>query len=251
MRTEEEERVMIISVMQPYFFPYVGYFSLIRKSDLFVACDEVQHIKQGWVNRNRTFSLDKEFNYIRIELHKASQNARIRDLMISEKDQWKQVLMNQLNVYRKRAPYYQETVELLQQCFACEEKNLAKWLVNSLRLVCDYIGIKHNIVLLSEMDLAYEPVTSADEWGLHITKALEGHCYLNLPGGMSFYDNDKYEAQGVHLTFIQNHLRPYDQKTENFIPGLSIIDLLMYNSKEEILALVDDYELVEGKDVNQ
>lgn len=238
---------MKIAVMQPYFFPYVGYFSLIKASDIFVACDEVQHIKQGWVHRNRILSLDKEFAYIRTVLNKASQHKKIKEIQMVEDESWKVTLKQHLMVYKNRAPYYNEAINVIEQCLAYKEVSLCRWNVHALEVICDYLNIAYDIRILSSMDVQYEDVCEADEWGLNLTVALGGNEYINAPGGAEFYDAQKYHSKDVKIYFVKNRLSPYDQKLERFVPGLSIIDVLMFNSPEEINKMIDDYELWEGK----
>ncbi len=202
---------MTVSVQQPYFFPYIGYFSMIKHTDIFIACDEVQHIKQGWVHRNRIISLEKDFNYIHTVMQKAHQSDLIKNIRIVPDPGWKTLLLNHLTIYKKRAPHYRQVVDVVNACLDYGELSLAKWNVHSLQVVCDYLGIGNDIRILSEMDIPYELAAASDEWGLNVTYALGAKTYRNLPGGKSFYDKEKYTAKGVDLQFITNNLRPYYQ----------------------------------------
>lgn len=235
---------MKLVLMQPYFFPYIGYFMLIKHSDKFIIFDTAQYMKGGWVNRNRVLKANGDPMYVNALIHKAPTRTPINEIYLNYKEDWKSKILAQLEVYRKIAPYYDKVIILLEKCFEYETGSLSELNVYTLKETCKYLGIKFDIEVLSEMNLIIDDVNESDEWGLNISKAMGAKEYLNAPGGMDFYDKDKYTEKGIDLKFVKPNLKPYDQKTEEFIPGLSIIDVMMFNSVEEINDMLDDYEVL-------
>lgn len=234
---------MKLGIMQPYFFPYIGYFSLIDYADKWIVFDTVQYIERGWVNRNRIIHPTKpEHSYITVPLESHKQNTSICNVMIKSDEQYIERIMGQLTAsYKKRAPYFKEVTELVEDCLNAEKTNLSTLNVIVLDKVCKYIGIPFNYEVFSEMDLAIDDVNDAGEWALNISKALGAHEYVNPPGGIALFDEKKFNEAEIKLTFLQNNLTQYNQKKSEFISGLSIIDVMMFNSPEEIRKMLKDY----------
>jgi len=197
--------------MQPYFLPYLGYFDLIDKSDLFIAFDTAQYMRQGWVNRNKI-----ETGYIRVPVKKHQNRVAIKDVEISDCD-WRTDLFNKLKVYRK-SPVYDKIINFLERCLEPEFETIGELNIHVLKEVCELLGITTPIVAYSKMSLNLGTVKSPDEWALRISEALGATTYLNLPGGKEFFDKSKWKD--IELRFL-------DTK-----PGLSIIHDLMENRSE-------------------
>jgi hypothetical protein len=232
---------MIIYAMQPYFFPYVGYFSPIRHCDVFIVVDTVQYRKQSWINRNRIINLDKDFTYIHIPVQKMGRDSLIKDMLITDDPGWGDIFIRQLSVYARKAPYYKQVIELVRTCLECKTCSLSEWNINSIVRTCEYLGISNKPSVLSNMPIKLETVNAPDEWGLFITIAVGGDTYLNLPGGVGFYNKEKYLTRGIELKFIRNNITPYDQHLKEFVPSMSIIDVMMYNSIRDTNKLIDDF----------
>lgn len=233
-----------LALMQPYFFPYIGYFMLIKHSDKFIIFDTAQFIRRGWINRNRVLKLNGEPVYINALIHKAPIKTEIKQIKLNYKEDWKSKILAQLEIYKKTAPYYKEVINFLKGCFEYETDSLSDLNCYTLKETSKYLNIKCDIEILSEMSLEIDPVNESDEWGLNVSKAMNAKEYLNAPGGISFYDRDKYTANGISIKFIKPNLKPYNQKTREFVPGLSIIDVMMFNSIEEINIMLDNYEVI-------
>lgn len=238
---------MKLGIMQPYFFPYIGYFSLIDYADRWIVFDTVQYIERGWVNRNRIIHpTQPEYSYITVPLKAHKQNAAICDVMIKSDKQYIERITGQLTAsYKKRAPYFKEVTELVKDCLNAEKRNLSMLNVIALDKVCKYIGIPFSYEVFSEMDLAVDDVNDAGEWALNISKALGADEYVNPPGGVALFDEKKFNEAEIKLTFLKSNLTPYNQKKAKFIEGLSIIDVMMFNSPEEIRDMLKDYSLFE------
>lgn len=235
---------MKVGIMQPYFFPYVGYFSLIAATDNWVIFDTAQYIRHGWINRNRILKpCRKDWQYIKVPLKKHSRNTTIKDIEISEKIKWKEKIIAQLYHYKHIAPYYSNTIELVQTCLSIEHKYLSNLNTTILVTICDFLGIKINYEIFSQMDLEIDKVKHPGEWALNISKAMKANMYINPSGGKELFIPNEFKKANIDLLFLANHLPNYHQHNENFISGLSIIDVLMFNSPEETLKFIKNYAL--------
>jgi hypothetical protein len=233
-----------IAIMQPYFFPYIGYISLIKHTDRFILLDVVQFIRHGWIERNRILKQPDGWMYIKVPLIKDHRETLIKDKKIDNNQNWKNNLVSQLLPYQKIAPYFKDVMELINALFVEDFNDIVRLDKVILQSVCSYLGIHRQIEIFSEMQLRIDPVSAPDEWALNICKALgQVDEYWNPPGGQGFFDKSKYENARINLRFHKINLEDYDQKRLPFESGLSIIDVLMFNSKEEINRMLDNYEL--------
>lgn len=231
---------MKYAIMQPYFFPYLGYYSLIRQSDKFILFDDVQFIRHGWIERNRILKPVEGWQYVAAPLEKFPLGTKIKDVRIRSTEDWRDKMLRQLMHYKKRSPFYAEAMAVITKAIAIETDSIVEMNRNVLVNTCNYIGIPFDIDIYSRMDLAIDDVTHPGEWALNITKALGGTTYINPTGGAEIFQKEQYDAAGIELKFLGNNLTPYSQRREVFEPGLSIIDVMMFNSPEQIRALLDD-----------
>ncbi len=231
--------------MQPYFFPYLGYISLIKATEEFILFDPVQFIRHGWIERNRVLKPEKEWQYISVPLQKYSQATLIKDIQINNNEDWKGKLLRQLEHYKKRSPFYKPTIEVISNGLSIKTDSIVELNQSVLKSICEYLNITFNCKIFSQMNLEIAPVNAPDEWALNICSALGYKEYWNPPGGVEFFDRSKYEKAGVKLVFQKPLLEQYSQRRgpENFENGLSIIDVMMFNSPEEINTMLDKYEL--------
>lgn len=235
---------MKAAIMQPYFFPYIGYISLIKHTDRFILFDTVQFIRHGWIERNRVLKQNGDWLYIQVPLIKTGRETLIKDVKINNAEQWQSRLISQLQPYKKIAPFYRNVLNVLAETFAETPNSITELDKRALEAVCLYLGIDKRIEIFSEMNLTIEKANAPDEWALNICKALGNiDTYWNPPGGMEFFDKQKYLQAGIDLRFQKMNLQPYNQKREVFEVGLSIIDVMMFNSVEEIHSMLDNFEL--------
>ncbi len=237
---------MKIAIMQPYFFPYLGYFSLIKNTDQFILFDPVQFIRHGWIERNRTLKPDKGWQYIAVPLCKSSQATHIKDTNINQEENWQAKILAQLTHYKKKAPFYKQTIDVINSALDCKSEGIAQLNYHILKTVCQYIDIPFNCQIFSEMNLEIEAPQIPDEWALNICKKLDNiDEYWNPEGGATFFDKSKYDEANIKLVFVKPLLNFYSQRRgpENFENGLSIIDVMMFNSPEQIRKMLDEYEL--------
>ncbi len=232
-----------LSVMQPYFFPYLGYFALIKHTDFFVSFDPVQYISKGWMNRNRVLKPNEGWQYLTAPVQKQPQNTLIKDILVVPGDEWKVKILRQLEHYKKRSPYYEPVNALLEDCFANSELSLSRLNLHYLNKVCAYLEMPFHYAMFSDMDLKLGSVKAADEWALRTTQALGATTYINQPGGRTFFNPAKYVEASIDLKFLDFNLTPYDQRRPAFEVGLSILDVLMFNSPEQVRAMLENVHL--------
>ncbi|MAC94171.1 MAG: glycine transferase [Flavobacteriales bacterium] len=230
--------------MQPYFFPYLAYFSLIKHTDQFILFDPVQFIRHGWIERNRILKQNGGWLYIKVPLLKHSRDTIIKDIKINNEIKWQDKILAQLVIYKKKAPYYNEVITLLKELFSKEFNYITDLNKKSVELVCDYLGIEHDIQVFSKMDLEIETPTAPDEWALNICKEM-GNVkeYWNAQGGEDFFNKHKYQSNGIELKFLNQKTMEYKQLGGQFEAGLSILDTMMFYSSEELGKELDRFDL--------
>lgn len=233
-----------LGVMQPYFFPYLGYFGLIAQTDRWIVFDPVQYIRKGWVNRNRVLKTGGGWKYVGVTMAPHHRETLIREMQVAPGVDHFGPLVRNLDHYRnKKAPHYQTVLDLLEQCFQPAPDALVPFLTRCLALTCGYLGIPFQAEVYSEMALEHEPAQRPGEWALNICKALGAKSYLNPPGGKAIFEPDAFRDAGIELLFHQQELPAYPQHTGTFEPGLSILDVMMFNTPEAIRDMLKIYQL--------
>ena len=235
---------MKIGIMQPYFFPYLGYYALIKNTDKWIVFDEVQFIRHGWIERNRILKPNDGWQYISIPLEKHSRETIIKDIKIKNSEDWKERIIKQLEHYKKKAPYYNQVIAFLKDAFLPDIDSISLFNTHLLNETCKYLGISFNYEIYSEMNLFIDPIEGPGDWALNISKALGATCYINPPGGIELFEKPKFEKANIDLNFLNINLREYNQHRNFFESGLSIIDVMMFNSPEAITEMLNQYELV-------
>lgn len=231
-----------IAVMQPYFFPYYGYFQLIRATDVFVVFDDVNYINRGWINRNRIL-VDNQDGFITIPISKASQNKLISEHGLADDalSQQKKILEKIKHSYKK-AQFFAEFYPFVERAVLQQEKNLVPYLVNSLQIICEYLEIPFCCKLSSEIEK--DNSKKGQEKIIELCNKLEASQYINLLGGQELYKKNAFLHNNIDLKFISANPVKYKQFEGEFITNLSIIDLLMFNSKAQSRAFINNYTLI-------
>jgi hypothetical protein len=237
---------MKLGIMQPYFFPYVGYFSLIDATDKWIVFDGVQYIRHGWVNRNRILHPTEGWQYVIVPLKKHSRDALISEVEVAAGDDWKRRILAQLEHYKRRAPFYDPTVELVRRCLDDDEPRLARLNANILAKVCAHLGIAFDYDIFSEKNLPVGEINAPGEWALRVSQLYGASEYINPPGAKEIFDSRSYDAGGVALKFLEMREQVYDQRRATFEPSLSVIDVLMFNSTAQTRELMSRYVLTKG-----
>ena len=229
---------MRLGIMQPYFFPYLGYWQLLANVDKYVVYDDVTYIKGGWINRNN-FLINGQKNLLTMRLEKASSYTLIKDIAI--KDDFVKFLKT-IEMGYKKAPFFEDIFRLLKDICQCPDKKLGQFLFNSHIKICEYLGIDTELILSSSFDKHTE--LKGKDKVISICKQLGADEYINAIGGQELYDKKEFAENGIRLNFLQANLREYRQLKNEFVAGLSIIDIMMFNSKEEIKEMLNDFNLV-------
>lgn len=216
-----------IAAMQPYLFPYIGYFQLLHSVDTFVLLDDVTFIKKGWINRNRL--LVKQANYLfTIPLAKGSQNKLIKDICLHPDDRVRQKLLSTIRQVYGAAPEFAHVFPLVAEVLLSKEPDLTALVLHSLLLINKYISMPVSIVRSSALTKNNQGFGQARI--MSICQSLGASEYVNMLGGAKLYSVAEFACQGIKLEFLQPTLTPYRQSNGSFTPGLSIIDVLMHNS---------------------
>jgi hypothetical protein len=232
---------MKLGIMQPYFFPYLGYFDLIYNSDRWIVFDTVQYIRHGWINRNRILHPKEGWQYIIVPRKKHGRQTAIKDVEISADPRWPLLILAQIGHYQRRAPYYEETYKLVKECLAVEESSLSRLNVAILEKVCLYLGMSFQYEYFSEMVLELGPVERPGDWALRIAESLDAKEYVNPPGGEAIFDASRFKAAGIKLNIRNLPHMEYKCRSYNFVPDLSIIDVLMWNPPEKVKGYLDEH----------
>ena len=231
-----------VAIMQPYFMAYIGYFQLINSVDTFVIYDNIQYTKKGFINRNRILhnGTDKQFT---IPIKKDSDYLNVVDRNISEtwsKDRKK--LLNIINQSYKKSPYYNECIDVINECIMYENYNLFEFIYFSVQKLCSYFNIDTNIIISSDIDIDHS--LKSQEKVIAICKQLNAKTYINSIGGTNLYDTKTFKQQNINLNFIKSKTIEYSQFNQEFIPWLSIIDVMMFNDKNTINNYLNQYTLI-------
>jgi len=212
--------------MQPYFLPYIGYFQLMQAVDTFVVYDNIKYTKKGWINRNRFLREGKDAIFS-LPLKAASDYLDIREREISPEFN-RTRLLNQLNEAYRRAPYYAQTIPLIERIVRHHDGNLFSYVFHSIKEVCEHLDISTEIRMSSEIQIDHS--LKAQEKVLAICDSLGTRTYINSAGGTELYSKEVFSENGIDLQFIQSQPFEYPQFGNNFVPWLSIVDVLMFNS---------------------
>ena len=233
---------MKLGIMQPYLFPYIGYFQLINAVDTFVFYDDVNFIKRGWINRNNIL-IDGKAHLFSIPLIKASQNKLINETFINYETNWKSTLLNTIKSNYSKAPYFNDVYKLIEETINKEHQKISELAADSIIACCNYLSIDKNFELSSEKYTSTKGLEKADRL-IKISKLNQALEYINPSGGKELYSKEYFGGNDVKLSFIENEILEYSQSTNHFVEGLSIIDVLMFNSKVQAKKLMNQFELV-------
>lgn len=231
---------MKIAIMQPYVFPYLGYFQLIHAVDIFVFYDDVNFIKRGWINRNRIL-VDGQESLFTVALSKASQNKLINEIEVLKDSNSLQHLLKTLEHNYKNAPYFDSVFNLVNEVINKPHKSISDLAINSVNSVSNYLEMDTLFELSSEKFPETKGMGKTERL-VEIVKKKGFKHYINPSGGKELYNKLDFKKKGVNLHFIQNELDSYTQFENEPIVGLSIIDVLMFNSVEETKRLIAKYK---------
>lgn len=233
---------MKLAIMQPYLFPYIGYFQLINAVDQFVFYDDVNYINRGWINRNRILVNGKDF-LITVPLKKATQNKLINEIYLSFDEKQRKKILTTIELAYKKAPFFDQVIGLIKNAIYSDKATISEYAVDSVLLVCDYLGINTEFYFSSKLSPESRGMDKADRL-IYIAKKQGAKQYINAIGGQELYKKDYFARMDLDLRFLETLNVEYPQFKSTFIPWLSIIDVMMFNSVEEIMNILNQYDLI-------
>lgn len=232
---------MKLGIMQPYFMPYIGYWQLMNAVDKYVIYDDVNFIKGGWINRNRIL-MNGKAKMINLQMHNASSNRLINEVGVLGNSIYNKKLLKTIESCYRKAPQYANAFPVIESIITQDEVNLAKYLEYSIRQVCTYLSIDTEIVVSSSINKNND--LKGQDKVIEICNVLGADEYYNAIGGQELYSYSDFNTCGVKLSFLKTGMVEYQQFNNEFISNLSIIDVMMFNSVEEIKNKLDIYELL-------
>lgn len=225
---------MKLGIMQPYFMPYIGYFQLMKAVDKYVVYDDVNYIKGGWANRNHIL-INGEKEMFTVTLQKASPNKLFNEIVIG--DDFKK-LMKTLQMNYSRAINFDQTMVLMERIISFPNKQLAVFIANSFREILSYLSVETEILMSSE--IPKDNSLRGKDKIIQICEILGADTYYNAVGGKNLYDQEEFREHGITLNFVDSLPQVYSQlHTREFVSGLSMIDVLMNNTKDKVNSLLN------------
>lgn len=232
---------MKVGIMQPYFFPYLGYWQLINAVDKYVIYDDVNFIKNGWINRNNIL-LNGKKHLVTLPLEGASPFLLINQIKTTSRTKDKEKVLKTIVQSYKKAPYFEDVISIIENTVLNDSEFICNALIYSIKSVIAYLGINTEIIISSELDKDIS--LSSEDKVIHICKLLNASNYLNAVGGQELYNKSNFEKQNLQLSFLKMNQISYKQFDNDFVPNLSMIDVLMFNSPASIKEMLNDYEVI-------
>jgi len=228
---------MIIGSNQPYLFPYIGYWQLINLSDIYVISDSMQYIKKGFINRNNIL-IDGAKHRFTLEAIGVKENTLINEVKVGNNR--KKLLKSIFHAYKK-APYFKDVYPLVETIMLNTESNMAQFVGSSIQKIAKYLDMDTKFIYLS--DLQGETALKAEARTIDICKRLDAKHYINAIGGKELYCKDTFLEEDMKLNFLKTNEVKYKQFDNEFVSHLSILDVLMFNSKSQIQIMLQEYSL--------
>jgi len=227
--------------MQPYFFPYIGYWQLIHAVDRFVIYDDVNYIKGGWINRNRIL-INGQSTYITVPLNQPSPNRRICDTTLLPSTIWRDKMVKMVEITYRKSAFFSEVFPVVEGLIRYETDSLSNYLAHHLQTLTAFMGIRTDLVVTSR---CYENnELSGQERIIDICKREKATTYINPQGGQTLYDSEAFRKAGINLRFIIMRPFSYQQRSSGFVQHLSIIDVLMEVGADGIRQHLDAVDLI-------
>ena len=233
-----------IAMMQPYLFPYLGYFQLIAAADVFVLGDDLQYIRSGWVNRNRILQ-NGEAKLITFPLKRDHFELPINQRQLSDGfEEEADRLINLICQSYRKAPYFAQVMPLLERLIRFPQQNLAMYTEHAIRELCAYLHIVTPI--LRGSDLKLKSCLDKQDRVINVSHTFVATTFINPVGGVELYDREHFARNGLLVRFFRMGDVVYRQFGQPFVPNLSIIDVLMFNCVEQVQAMLECYSLCDG-----
>lgn len=227
--------------MQPYFFPYIGYYQMAAAVERFLIYDDVNFINRGYINRNRLLVNGKEW-YFTVPLSGASQNKLIKDVTIDMTgwERWKKGFLRTVDMNYNKALNYQVGRELLEEILMLTDDRITSLAQRSVQLLLERLGRSVHFQRTSEMGLRTD--IRFEERLMHICEQERIRYYIQAQGGTVLYSSQRWQDHGLSLQFIRPTSMEY-VRNGPFMPGLSMLDAILHVPFQELDPLLDRYEL--------
>lgn len=232
--------MMKVGIMQPYFFPYIGYWQLMNAVDKYVIYDDVNYIKRGWINRNNIL-INGKSSIINLEIKGASQNKLINEIYVSDDKIYRTKLLKTIEHSYKKSPYFNDVFPIIEEIIFNDEEIVSLYLENLIKKIAQYLDINTEFVLSSQIDK--NNALKGQDKIVEICKKMDATEYYNAIGGIELYSAEFFKSNDIQLSFLKTDLIEYKQFKNDFQPNLSIIDVMMFNSKTEIKYFLEKYSL--------
>ena len=234
---------MKVAIMQPYFLPYIGYFQLIASVDKFIMYDNIKYTKKGWINRNRML-LNNQEEIFTIPLRSDSNHLNISERLLAP-DFSSAKLLNKFKGAYSKSPFFDETLNLLEKIVLYESINLFDFIHHSIVQICNYLDLRTEIKISSHIETESNERYKGPERVAALCDSVQGSIYINSIGGVNLYSPQFFRARGVDLKFLKSRPFAYSQFGAQFVPWLSIVDVLMFNSICDVKDLLNEFDLIE------
>ncbi len=221
---------MKVAIMQPYFLPYIGYFQLIAAVDVFILYDNIKYTKKGWINRNRILQNGQDHMFS-LPLKRDSDYLNICQRNLSMEFN-REKLLNQFKAAYRQAPHFDQTFSLIEEIVRFETENLFEYIRYSIVKICAYLHIPTQIRISS--GIAIDHTLKNQRKVLALCEAVRANVYVNAIGGVALYSKETFQEKNIELRFIQSGDLKYPQLNNEFVPWLSIVDVMMFNSQDSI-----------------
>jgi len=255
---------MKLAIMQPYFFPYIGYFQVIHAVDKYLLHGGLPYLKKGWVNRNRILGPDGKAVYVNAEVRARSSHTRIDDIELVPSRYWRDKFLRAVSYNYRKSPFFEEVYALIESAMAADTHRLSDLNRRCILSVCDFLGIRTAIETAEKRYAALEDrLWQREDEGsaplpgdrpcapvrkvariLEICRQEGADTFVNAIGGRALYDKAEFRRNGVDLFFVEMQPFTYPQSAPRFVPDLSIIDVLMACGRARTGELLASYRLV-------
>ena len=232
---------MKLAIMQPYLFPYIGYFQLINAVDKFILYDDVTFIKKGWVNRNNIL-VNGGKHLFTIPLKNASQNVLIKDLQLAVSEKWKKKFLKTLEHAYSKGPFFEEVFFIVEKVINTKTKFIRDWHLKSFEFINQHLGI--NTMIVESSTIYKNKKLKEQRRILDICLQENASNYINPIGGQELYDLKLFMNNGVKMNFLKTEETIYPQFNNDFVPWLTIIDVMVFNGKDGTIKMLNNYALI-------
>jgi hypothetical protein len=226
------------TILQPTYLPWIGYFEMIDSTDIYIVFDHVQFEKKSWQQRNK-IKTSNGVIWLSVPIKREKRETRICDIKISYdhgnplEKHWRTITL----VYKK-APYFNEYRSIFEKIYSKEYNHLSDLNVAIIKKICNVLGIKTKIVLSSMLNLNDKNMGKTEKV-VNLCKKVDITHLYDAKGAKEFIDDSIFHKEGISITFQHFEHPVYKQLWGNFIPYLSVIDLL-FNEGDKSLDIIRD-----------